>query len=215
MKTIYFVRHGESENNATHKYNSIDTPLSKRGEQQAEIIAERCSKLSAEIIIASDMLRAQQTAKTIASRTGLSIETNKCFRERVSATSILGKSRDDVEAAAAMKMIEENFHVPEWRYEDGENFEGLKQRALEGLDHVAQRPESNIIVVSHGYFMYVVVAAVMFGRDLTSHECKHVIESLGELENTALTVVKHRRTSTSESRSPWRLIVWNDHAHLG
>lgn len=215
MKTIYFVRHGESENNAVRRFNAIDTPLSEIGKKQAETIANRLTKLPVKIIVSSDMLRAQQTSQIISSRIGIAFETSALFRERISATSILGKRRDDPAVAEAMKKIHEHFHVADWRYEDGENFEDLKSRALQGLEYLETKSEDAIAVVSHGIFMYFIAAAVMFGSSLTSRECLHIMESLGELENTALTVVKHRSSKGARSQSLWRLMVWNDHAHLG
>ncbi len=215
MKTIYLVRHGESEGNALGQYNPIDTRLSKRGEVQAAEIAKRCVHLPIKIIVSSTMPRALQTAEVIATYIDKRIETSASFRERISATKILGKKRNDPEAVAVIQASRENFHVPGWRYEDGENFEDLKQRALEGLGYLSKRPEDNILVVSHGFFMYIIAAAVIFGADLTAQECLHIIEGFGELENTALTVVKYRDEDRPKGRSPWQLRVWNDHAHLG
>ncbi len=215
MKTIYFVRHGESENNATNQYNAIDTSLSERGKKQAEEVAKRCAKLPIEIIIASSMTRAQQTAHVISSRTGISVETADYFRERTTSTSILGKSKDDPEVTEIVKQSSEHFHDPGWRAEGGENFEDLKRRALRGLDYLAKRNEKTIAVVSHGFFMYIISAATIFGSGLTSQECLHIIDGLEELENTALSVVKFVDTKKTRSRSHWRLAVWNDHAHLG
>ncbi|MDO8451619.1 MAG: histidine phosphatase family protein [bacterium] len=215
MKTIYFVRHGESENNAVRRFNSIDTPLSEIGMGQAETIAKRLARLPIKAIVSSDMLRAQQTSLIISSRIGIPVETSSYFRERVSATSILGKKRDDPSTVAAMKKIQDHFHDSGWRYEDGENFEDLKKRAIEGLEYLEKRNEDAMAVVSHGIFMYIIAATVMFGSSLTSRECMHIMESLGKLENTALTVVKRRSSKVEGSQSPWRLMVWNDHAHLG
>ncbi len=215
MKTVYFVRHGESENNAIKHYNTSDTPLSLIGERQAEMVAERCTKLPVELIVASDMLRAQQTAKIISGRIHINVETCPHFRERITATSILGKSRKDPHVMAAVALSEENFHTVGWRYEDGENFEDLKSRALNGLRYLEERPEKEIVVVSHGFFMFVMAAAVMFGSELSSHECLHIINGLGRLENTSLTVAKRDEEKRNNKRSEWRLVVWNDHAHLG
>ncbi len=214
MKTVYFVRHGESKNNAIKHYNTPDTPLSVKGEEQAEIVGERCKKLPIEIIIASDMHRAQQTAKIISSQIQRDVETCAFFRERITATSILGKSRKDPSVMGAVTLSKQNFHTVGWRYEDGENFEDLKARALKGLAYLEERPEKEIVVVSHGFFMFIMAAVVMFGHELTSRECLHLVQGLGRLENTSLSVAK-RNSDRRDGRSDWRLTVWNDHAHLG
>jgi broad specificity phosphatase PhoE len=215
MKTIYFVRHGQSENNAAKRYNKFDTPLSEKGKLQAQAIAERCTKLPVDLIYASTMPRSRQTAEIIAQKISAPIEESGLFRERITASRILGRSRDEPEVREIARTNWEHFHDPEWRFEDGENFQDLKDRALAGLALLASRPEENILVVSHGFFMFVMAAAVMFGQDLTSRECLHIIESLGDLENTAISVVQQKDDRKSATRSQWLLRVWNDHAHLG
>ena len=52
-KTIYLVRHGQSEANITPVFQSTDSPLSDKGIQQAKHIAERVSKLSFPVIFFS------------------------------------------------------------------------------------------------------------------------------------------------------------------
>lgn len=215
MKTVYFVRHGESENNASDRYNEVDTQLSEKGRQQAMEIAKRCAKLPIELLISSDMVRARQTSKVIVSHNKVPIEVHDFFRERISATSILGKRRDDPHAMEVIRNSRANFHVPGWRFEDGENFEDLKKRALQGLELLEKKKEDSILVVSHGFFMRIMVAALIFGRDLTSQECMHIADGLGDLENTGLTVANFLGDVGAGKRSSWLLRVWNDHAHLG
>ncbi|QQG37677.1 MAG: histidine phosphatase family protein [Candidatus Kaiserbacteria bacterium] len=215
MKTVYFVRHGESVNNATHKYNDIDTPLSKAGEAQALEIAKRCQQLPIDVVVASDMERARQTAGHIVAGTNLKTEFSALFRERITATVILGRDHDDPEVRKIVMESWDRFDEPGWRFPGGENFEDLKMRALAALDFLAERTESNILVVSHGFFMYVVAAAILFGKEMTSHECRHVINGFGQLENTALSVATRGGEVNKTARSEWVLEVWNDHAHLG
>ena len=215
MKTVYFVRHGESENNASARYNAFDTRLSQKGEQQAAEIAERCAKLPIQAIIASDMLRAQQTAGIIAQRIGIEIQTSDLFREKITSTRILGKKHDDPEAIKIVKESDENFHVPTWRNSDGENFEDLKQRALKGFDYLANRKEDSILVVTHGFFLYFIAAVALFGTELTSHECSHIMHGLGDSKNSSLAIIKQRKIERVGDRSSWEISVWNDHSHLG
>lgn len=215
MKTVYFVRHGESVNNATARYNDIDTPLSENGKAQAVEVAGRCATLPIQVIVASDMLRAQQTAGSIAERTGLQIETSDLFRERITSARVLGKKRDDPETVKIITEAEQHFHVAGWRNGDGENFEDLKQRALSCFEYLAKRPEDSILVVSHGFFMYYIAAIALFGTELTSRECEHILHGLGDTKNSALTIIKQRKVQRGGDRSAWEISVWNDHAHLG
>ena len=52
-KVVYFVRHGQSEDNVAPVFQSPHSPLSAVGRQQAERIAERVSHLSFDALLAS------------------------------------------------------------------------------------------------------------------------------------------------------------------
>ena len=218
MKTIYFVRHGESVHNAAKRFNELQTPLSERGIQQAGEIAERASKLPIDLVVASTLKRAQQTAGIVAKRLGVNMESSKFFVEGVQATRLLGKEVSGPEITEANKSYHGNFTVAGYRFEDGENFDDLKERALAGLAYLEGRSEENILVVSHGFFMWIIAAAAVFGKELTAKECQGVIRGFDLMENTGLTVLTFDAPShkaVGERVSPWQLKVWNDHAHLG
>lgn len=219
MKTIYLVRHGESENNAAGTYNTPDAKLSERGRRQAEEIAARCAKLHVDGIIASPMVRAKDTAEIVGARIGKTVEVSELFMERRMATSLHGKSRKDPEVIQILKEMNENLVDPAYRYEDGESFEDLMKRALACLDLLEKRPEQSLVVVTHGFFMHIIAAAVIFGKELTGAECTHILRGLQVMRNTGLTVLSYQeedaRNSIDGFGSPWQLRVWNDHAHLG
>lgn len=68
-KTVYFVRHGQSVDNASPVFQSVDSPLSKKGIAQANSIAERLSVIEFEALIASPVQRAKETAEYISEKT--------------------------------------------------------------------------------------------------------------------------------------------------
>lgn len=218
MKTVYFVRHGETDNNAEQKFNSPDTPLSETGEKQALEIANRCARLPIELIVTSTMKRAEQTASIISQKKQVPVESSDFFVEGRYTSRLFGMKVDDPEATAVVKNFYENFSKPNIRFEDGENFDDLKARALSGLDYLTNKSESNILVVSHALFMWFVVAAAIFGRELTTEECRGVLKGFDLMKNTGLTVLTYKvpvHKAIGEPRSEWQLSVWNDHAHLG
>src|SRR5207248_196990 len=64
--TFYFVRHGESEGNAAHVFTGqTDSPLTARGRQQAEIVADELAKVKFDRIVSSDLSRTRDTAEVI------------------------------------------------------------------------------------------------------------------------------------------------------
>lgn len=71
MQRIYMVRHGQSVDNA-HKIVSgrHETPLSELGKEQARAAGQHARGLALDLIVASPLMRAQQTAKIIAEAIG-------------------------------------------------------------------------------------------------------------------------------------------------
>jgi broad specificity phosphatase PhoE len=64
--TLYLVRHGEAAGNWD---NSVDPGLSKRGREQAEIVADRlCNQLSPIDIFCSPLARTRETAEPFSRR---------------------------------------------------------------------------------------------------------------------------------------------------
>lgn len=61
---VYFVRHGESVLTEA-KHQTPETPLSRRGSQQAQITAHRFTNLQIDVILTSPYTRALQTAQAI------------------------------------------------------------------------------------------------------------------------------------------------------
>lgn len=210
MKKIYLIRHGESEGNIGPVRQTATAPLTKKGVEQARSVAERAANLPIQAIISSTMTRAKETAEAIAKNTSVPVEYSELFIERRRPSEVLGKPKDDPIAILAGKEIKEHFAKPGWRFSDEENFDDLKARALDALQHLAERPEQDILVVTHGFILRILVACVVFGKDLTGEECERFVRTF-HMENTGITVLGYDDVNAN----PWWLWVWNDHAHLG
>lgn len=79
---LYLARHGETDFNAQLRYQgSTDMPLNELGWSQARSLTERVPQ-EVTRIVASPLLRAQQTASFVSQARGLPILTVPEFRER-------------------------------------------------------------------------------------------------------------------------------------
>lgn len=211
QKIVYFVRHGQSEDNVAPVFQSPDSPLNEKGKKQADSIAQRVSKLSFDALIASPFERAKQTAEAIAKVTGKQPEYSELFVERVKPTYINGKPYTDEKANNLWREWEKSLHTPGLRAEDGENFDDLVARADKALTFLRNRTEKSLVVVTHGYFLRTIVARVLLGN-LLSGEAFRNIQRTAAMENTGLTVLQYR--GSFEEQPAWRLWIYNDHAHL-
>ena len=212
MKTVYFVRHGQSEANVAPEFQGPDSPLSDKGIEQAHMVADRATRIEFDTLISSPYSRARSTAEIIAKATGKEPEFSELFVERIKPEGINGKPYTDETAAKIWREWEASLHTPGLRIADGENFEDLLVRADAALSHLEERPEERLLVVTHGYFLRTVIARVLLKETLTA-ECFRSIQRSAHVENTGITVI--RQESWFESENEWKLNTYNDHAHLG
>ncbi len=218
MKTVYLVRHGESEANVDAPlFLGDESVLTEKGKQQARFIAERAAALSFDALIASPVHRAQETAHFIAERTGHVFETCSLMAERVMPRELVGKRRDDPKAEATYEAWVGTLFDPDKRVGEGENFDDLKRRAGEALRFLETRPERSLLIVTHGLFLRTILARVIFGDGLRPDELRHFIKAT-RTTNTGITILAHgamRAFSGDSPESRWYIRVYNDHAHLG
>ena len=210
-KTVYLVRHGESEENAGAPMVGATARLSEKGRDQAQRIAERARRLPIDIIITSTMLRAQQTGQAIAESTGKPIEHSELLVERGMPTNQLGKSQLDPEVMKEEQQLVERLIEHDYRLSDEENFSDLKERGKKALKFLEDRAEQNILVVSHGAFLKILIGEVLFGDDFTGKEAVAIMKKMKTM-NTGITVFDY---DTEHKYGPWRMMTYNDHAHLG
>jgi probable phosphoglycerate mutase len=210
-KTVYFVRHGQSEDNAAPVFQSPDSPLSELGRSQARRVAGRVSKLSFEALIASPFQRAKETAEAIARVTGMEPEYSELFTERRKPACLNGKPYNDERVNAIWREWERSFYTPGMRVADGENFGDLIRRADNALAFLKDRDERSLAVVTHGFFLGTIVARALLG-DMLSGEALRRFQRMVSMENTGLTVMRYRQAF--EEEPAWRLWTYNDHAHL-
>lgn len=179
MKTIYFVRHGETQSNIDKLFSgSIDNPpLTKKGLEQAKEAGEKLIMLDkVDLVVSSPLLRARDTAKIIAEEVGYdsnNIVYNELLVER-SFGFYDGKPRDEY------NLDDENSTVQD----KGESVKDFYHRAIQAFDWLKNRDEQTILVVSHGGMgrMFRLV-----DRNI-SHDDYHVVESFGNCEIDEFTI---------------------------
>ena len=207
MKTVYFVRHGSTEGNEKRAYQYLNTPLSELGRRQAACAAHRFERIPVDLVITSDMERAAETGRCIAERNGFPMVFDPLFREILRPAMVRGKGRDTPEVLEIMRFLAENWTNARVKHSDEENFFDLKKRALKALEHLVERLERTLLVVTHGTFLCMLICCMMAEEEVSPQLFDRVHHFL-VLKNTALSVCEY-------DHGQWQLVIWNDHAHLG
>ncbi len=208
---IFFVRHGESELNIENREQGPEGSLSALGKRQAVSLARRFKKIPLDLIVSSPHQRTRETAEAIRLEIGGDITYSDFLIERKPATELIGMRTDDPAYVKIRDLMNEKRLVdPSWKYADEDNFIDLKERALGALGFLSSLEHDAVVAVTHAGILRVIMAAIIFGPDLTYVEYLKIFRSLWS-SNTGITFVEFVEASTS---SKWRVITWNDLAHL-
>lgn len=149
MQKLYFIRHGEAQDNADERWPRYDTPLTSKGREQARTAGQKAKadSLHFDIIIASPQPRALETAQLIAAEIGFPVD-------RIETSDQL-LERDMGQLTGTHPSV---FFTPGITYQDTDNAPGVEKiadvqvRAGKVLDELKAQPEAAILVVGHGIF---------------------------------------------------------------
>ena len=151
MKSIYFVRHGESQWNMEDKICGVtDSPLTEKGHQQAIETGKAilAAGIHADMILHSPLRRAAATARHISEMTGVPIREEPRLIEQ--AFGIWeGTSPRNSEAFFRAK---QNFINS---FGSGESMFRVAQRIYNLLDELKQDEQTYILVAHNGIARFV------------------------------------------------------------
>jgi broad specificity phosphatase PhoE len=195
--TITFVRHGESEGNASGLIDtSVPGPnLTALGEQQAKAVAQTLSRAKHDGIYASTMIRTQETAQPLADELGESIVVLPGLREIEAG---------DFEGQSELSAVDGYFQpLKQWMAGDrsaripgsvdGNEFDA---RFDEAVDTIYRSGERQPVVYSHG-------AAISMWTMMNVHNPPLELVQTHPLPNTGVVVVR------GNPQDGWTLLDWN------
>jgi broad specificity phosphatase PhoE len=191
-------RHGQTHHNASGIWQGqLDTELSDLGRAQARAAAAALASYEPAIIVSSDLSRAADTARELASLVGLEVRTDERLRE-IHAGEWQGMTAGDVaeqfpEEQAALAAGED---LP--RGVHGETLSQLGVRVRAAVDDLLLElaPGQNAVVATHGVAGRAVVASLV---GLSQHEAWTSIAGLHNCHWAEL----------REDKKGWRIVAWN------
>ena len=202
MKTIYFIRHGQSHANASLiRQQTGDTELTPHGMAQAREVAQHLKPLPIEAIISSTFKRAKATAGELAAVKNLPVEHVELFIERRRPGTQLRRRKVHPRWLWTQFQLALFSRRAGYRHSDEETADDLLKRAHEALAFLAARPEETIAVVTHGTFMRSLHAAMTLGEGVTGRAYLAATRHM-RIRNTALMVATY-------DEGVWNVTLWN------
>jgi len=213
--TVHFVRHGESIGN---EYDRTGAPrpkdwdrLSDRGWEQARGLGRRLEGQDLELIVASTMTRAQETAQGIAEVLDLPIEVDPDLHEYRQSDAFYATMPPEAELGMLAWMPD----APRDHAEPGaESFDDVVARVCRARERLEERAGTRMAVVSHFNFLHFFLGVVLFGDAFTPTLMRGLYQA-GHA-NTGITIFERvaSREFDGLDLPGWVLTTWNDKAHL-
>jgi probable phosphoglycerate mutase len=151
VKQLYFIRHGLSEFNKSHRWaGTSDTPLAPEGHDQAKSAGLKAKKegLAFDIVISSPLQRAHDTAKHVAHHVDYPQD------KIVVSDAVIERNYGALEGKRSLK-DGVKYYIDESSIDHVENIETLEQlqaRADQFLEYLHTLDHDTVLVVSHGAF---------------------------------------------------------------
>ena len=160
--TVYSARHGETEFNVQFCLcGQLDIPLTKKGEEQADILAQSLKDKGIEKIFCSNLTRALVTARIVGRELGLEPIPDARLRE-TNFGAMERCRRDDPEYLRRGSAFAERFPG------GGESILQSAHRVYGFLDEILSKCEGRtILLVSHGWTNKMIAS---YFRDLSNEE---------------------------------------------
>lgn len=205
MKTLYIVRHGETEWNKIGRYQGItNVPLNENGIAQAKACGNALKDIHFDRILSSDLSRALVTAETIRGDRQLEIKTDERLREinfgdweKLLFTEIEERWPG---------LIDQMYRRPDIvKVPNGESFQEVQDRAWSAVsDFLNENNEDETILITcHGGTIRTILCKLL---DISISHCWNFSQG-----NTAINRVFYNGMGESDHNI---LNLLNDTAHV-
>lgn len=205
-KKVYFIRHGETDGNSGPFIQGANSDLNDLGIKQVELVANKFRSINFDKLISSTYNRAIQTAEGISKHTNKDIIFSDLFIERIRPSEQVGKDKKSESYLSSEREYELNFKKGK-KYKDGESFVEIINRAKKALNFIDQQDGKDIVIVTHGIFLKVLIAHLLIGDNLNPEICMDIMKNF-KTKNTGITIIEKNK------RDRWQIVTWNDHGHM-
>ncbi|WP_446665570.1 histidine phosphatase family protein [Flexivirga sp. B27] len=191
-------RHGETTYNAAGRWQGqFDAPLSDRGREQAATVAEHLAQQDISRIVASDLTRAADTAKALASVCDAPLTFDERFRE-VNVGDWAGMTTAEIRARQPEELQKLAAGEDVRRGGTGETMVEVCERTTAAAREVIAdlRPGETAVIATHGFAARVLCASL---AGIPQSVALKSFQGMGNCHWALL----------AEQRGSWLLAGWN------
>jgi alpha-ribazole phosphatase len=159
---LYLIRHGEVERAADARLiGRTDVPLSIRGIEQANKLAESLTGARLSAVYSSDLQRARSTAEIIAAKNALTVKVDEAWRE-IDMGQWEGLTMKRIYDESP-EVVTQLFADPSsFQYPGGESFTAFTTRIQHALaDLLSKHANERIALVTHGGVCRLIIGNVL------------------------------------------------------
>ncbi len=158
---LYIIRHGQTEWNVEKRLQGWkNSPLTQKGRSDAERLAERLKDINFDYIYSSTQERAFKTAEIIKKDRNIDIIKLETLKE-IGFGKWQGMKIKDIEVEYKNNyntyMDTPHLYQP---IEGSESFQDIFERAKKALDRIIENGGENVLIVSHGVTIRVLIAII-------------------------------------------------------
>lgn len=173
---IFLARHGESIAKQLGDRQNPDTPLSPKGELQAEILAEKIVNKKIDLLISSRYKRTIQTARIISEK----------IKKPIKITNLLCDQKKDLLSKAKIgspvdlnykNSLKKHWGDFNWKFNDkGESLSEVVERVSKFRTFLEKKYHNeNILIVTHEIIISCFIASSIFKNEILSENSKSFI----------------------------------------
>ncbi len=161
---IYLVRHGESQTNIEKRFaGHLETPLTKTGEKQAQLLLNYFKDKNIDKIYSSSLSRAVNTIAPTADFYGLEIIKDDRLKE-INAGDWQGKTYLEIIDSSYQFRVVWKTDMANCVCDNGESVKDCAKRVFDALIDVAENSNAkNVIITSHGLSIRTILSNVLYG----------------------------------------------------
>jgi broad specificity phosphatase PhoE len=197
LRRLVLLRHGETDYNAGGRMQGhLDSHLTQTGWNQARFAVPALTRFAPDVVIASDLRRALDTATVFTDAAGLDLRVDKRLRE-TNLGQWQGLTGEDVEQRWPGALATWRTDAT-WAPPDGESRVDVARRALELVAELDEEFDGTVLLCTHGGLI-IGLTAQLLGLPLANWG------QLGGMSNCHWTVL-NRRPGEPEH---WRLATYN------